>query len=538
MNTRITLVAFLIAASSLLSNAAFGQASVSENESATIYVDASHGVDSFAGTAVSQPVATISAAVSKAVANNAKGIGTKIVVNPGTYREALDIATSTTAPITIEASSVGSSALSGSDVVTGWSHSYGSVYSHSFPYATYVSNFGTCPRVSGIYEHVSALAFQKGMVFVNGNYLRQVLSAGSMSAGTFFADPGSKLVRIWPPNGTNMSTAKVEVAARTHTLSILHGHNVTIRNMVFTHANSCINQTSATITSSSNVVFDHVQANWNGWGGIGSSSNDHVTIQNSVASHNGGIGFTAYRNTNLTFNYDEADWNNWRGSSGNFFDYGMGGLKMLNTHTGTVTGFVALHNQAQGLWMDSDNTNMNVSNVILVGSRHANMQIEANQGPIHVSNSLICSGENGINMLESENVTVTGTKFYNNGGTANTAQFFLGGDPNGRTITNFTTHGSMHLYNQNTVLQGNVLQDATGGQYVFATYLNSSDWSRFRGSLRSNGNQYFDSTKTAAFKLTGNKNKTLSQWRSATGQDSGSWWSNSNAVKSACAAHP
>jgi hypothetical protein len=538
MNTRITLAAFLIAASSLLSNAAFGQASVSENESATVYVDASNGVDSYAGTAVSQPVASISAAISKAVANNAKGIGTKIVVNPGTYREALTITGSTSAPITIEASSTGSSYLSGSDVVTGWSHSYGSVYSHSFPYSTYANSFGTCPRVSGIYEHVTSAAFQKAMIFVNGNALTQVYSTSAMRAGTFFADSGTKLVRIWPPNGTNMGSAKVEVASRSAVLSLYHAHNVVIRGMVFTHANSCINHTSATVTSSSNVVFDHDQANWNNWGGIGSSSNDRVTIQNSTASHNGGIGFTAYRNTNFALYNDEADYNNWRGASGNFFDYGMGGVKMLNTHTGTVNGFTALHNQAQGLWMDTDNTNMTVNNVVLVGNRHANMQIEANQGPIHVSNSLICSGENGINMLESENVTVTGTKFYNNGGTPNTAQFFLGGDPNGRTVTNFTTHGSMRLYNQNTVLQGNVLQDATGGQYVFATYLNSSDWSRFRGSLRSNGNQFFDSTKTTSFKLTGNKNLTLSGWRGATGQDSGSWWSNSNAVKSACAAHP
>lgn len=538
MNTRITLAAFLVAATSLLSNAAFGQASVSESGSATIYVDASHGVDSYAGTTGSQPVASISAAISKAVANNAHGIGTKIMVSPGTYREALNIAPSTAAPITIEASSVGSSYLSGSDVVSGWSHSYGSVYIKSFPSGTFYNDFGTCPRVSGIYEHVTSAAFQKAMIFVNGYALTQVFSASSLRAGTFFADSGTKLVRMWPQNGTNMGTARIEVGSRAHVFSVLHGHNVTVRGMVFTHANSCINQTAATITSSSYVTFDHVQAIWNNWGGIGTSSSDHTTIQNSVASHNGGIGFTAYRNTNLTLSYDEADYNNWRGAAGNFYDYGMGGLKMLDTHTGTVRGFYALHNQAQGLWMDTDNTNMTIDNVTLVGNSHANMQIEANQGPIHVQNSLICSGPVGINMLTSENVTVTGTKFYNNGGSANQAQFFLGGNPNGRTVSNYQTHQSMHLYTQNTTLQGNVMQDATGGQYVFATYVNSGDWSRFRNTFKASGNQYYDSTKSTAFKLTGNKNQTLAGWRGATGQDWSSWWGVSNAVKSACAAHP
>ncbi|MGI8770689.1 MAG: right-handed parallel beta-helix repeat-containing protein [Acidobacteriaceae bacterium] len=533
MNTRITLAAFCIAATSLLSNAAFGQASVSENESSTIYVDASHGVDSYAGTG-SQPVASISAAVSKAVANNARGIGTKIVVSPGTYREAISISARGTAPITIQASSTGSSYLSGSDVVGGWSHSYGSVYTHSFPYSTFSSSFGACPRVSGIYEHVTSAAFQKAMVFVNGNALTQVYSTSALRAGTFFADSGSKLVRISPPNGTNMGSARVEVASRPSVLSIYHGHNVTIRGMVFTHANSCINKTAATVTSSSYVTFDHDQAVWNNWGGIGSSSNDHVTIQNSVASHNGGIGFTAYRNTNLTFNYDQADYNNWRGASGNFHDYGMGGLKMLDTHTGTVNNFYASHNQAQGLWLDTDNTNVTISGAHLNGNTYTNVQIEANQGPVRLQNSVICSGHNGINVLESENFSVTGTKFYNNGGSANTAEFFLGGNPGGRTVSDYQSHRSMHLYSQNISLQGNVFEDATGSQYVFATYLGASDWNRFRGTLRSNGNQFYDPTKTAVFDLTGHKRITLSGWRSTTGQDSRSWSSPTSAAKAAC----
>ncbi len=537
MNTRITIAAFLFAATSLVSNAAFGQASVSENGSSTIYVNAASGVDTYAGTG-SQPVRTLGAAIAKANANNARGIGSNIVVSPGVYREAINVVGQSSAPITIQASSVGTSSLSGSDVVTGWSHSYGSVYSHSFPYATFANSFGSCPRVSGIYEHVTSAAFQRAMIFVNGNFLTQVYSPSALHAGTFYANSGTKLVSIWPPNGTNMSTASVEVASRSSVLSIYHAHNVTVRGMVFTHANSCINQTSATVTSSSNVTFDHDQADWNNWGGIGSSSNDHVTIQNSVASHNGGIGFTAYRNTNLALYNDEADDNNWRGASGNFFDYGMGGVKMLNTHTGTVSNFYALHNQAQGLWMDTDNTNMNISNVVLVGNKHANMQIEANQGPIHISNSLICSGQVGINMLTSENVSITGTKFYNNGGGANSAQFFLGGNPGGRTVSNYQSHQSMHLYSENVSLEGNVLQDATGSQYVFATYLSSSDWGRFRGSFRASGNQYADSTKSTAWDLTGNKRETLSGWRGATGQDWSSSFSGSSSARAACAAHP
>ena len=100
---------------------ASGQASVNENESSYLYVDANQGADSNPGTAAS-PFKTITAAVNQANALNRSSVGVKVVVNPGIYRESVTVAgySQTSAPLTIEAASAGTAVIAGSDVLVGW----------------------------------------------------------------------------------------------------------------------------------------------------------------------------------------------------------------------------------------------------------------------------------------------------------------------------------------------------------------------------------------------------------------------------------
>ena len=65
------------------------QAVVNETqETATLWVDAANGSDSNPGTQL-QPLQTIGAAATIALANNRASIGTHVTINPGTYRESL-----------------------------------------------------------------------------------------------------------------------------------------------------------------------------------------------------------------------------------------------------------------------------------------------------------------------------------------------------------------------------------------------------------------------------------------------------------------
>ncbi len=195
---------------------------------------------------------------------------------------------------------------------------------------------------------------------------------------------------------------------------------------------------------------------------------------------------------------------------------------------------LSYHNYAQGLWFDTDNKNILIDNVKLIGNAWANLQLEANQGPIKMQNSLVCNGGSGINFLTSEHVTITNTKFFNNGGAKYAAQLYLAGRPGGRSITDWETGQYYHLYSQHETFTNNVVEDGTPGQRVMGTYLGSGDWSHFGSTLHSNYNQWFDAHSSTPFTVANARRVNLGGWRSKTGQDYSSAWRTYSVVKQSC----
>ncbi len=55
-----------------------------------------------------------------------------------------------------------------------------------------------------------------------------------------------------------------------------------------------MNYDGANIYSSSNVLINDVQANWNNWGGLGVNTSTNVTLENSIGNYNGGEGFGGF----------------------------------------------------------------------------------------------------------------------------------------------------------------------------------------------------------------------------------------------------
>ncbi len=498
-----------------------------------ISVDANSGSDVNAG--IGQPLKTLQAAVDKALINSSRGLATKVLVSPGEYREMLSInqPAAQAAPITFEALQAGTVTVSGSDILTHPFHasSNQSIFSYTWNY-----NFGLCPIPSGWpASKVTTIVRRREMVFVNGVLLTQVLSASSLKAGTFYVDESGNAIRIWPKAGTNMTTAKVEAAVRTKTLSVSGRSNVVFKGMVFQHASTCINQDGATVTSSSNVLFDTDMFQWNNWGGLGISGSSGITVKNSIASHNGGEGFGGIRDRNALYQNNEASYNNWRGAMGGLYDWGMGGLKLLQAHTVTVNGFRAVGNQAQGLWFDTDNRNITITNAHLIGNKVANLQLEANPGPISVSNSSFCSGDLGMNVIDTDHLTATSNVFYGNGGSSGKgAEFFLAGNPGGRQVTDWENHQSYFLHTQNTTLKNNIFQDSGSGQNVFRTYLSSGDFSHFTANFTGSGNHWYDSTSTNKFSLSGGHVTNLKGWQAAVRDDYSSTWGYSSSAAGAC----
>ena len=517
------------------STIAFAQANLADlqlNVGTVITVDGDTGSDVNPG--IGQPLKTLQAAVDQALTNSARGLATKVLIGPGEYRESLNVeaTSSQVAPITFEALQAGTVTLSGSDLLTHPFHASGnqSIFSYTWNY-----NFGLCPVPPGWPSaKISAIVRHREMVFVNSVLLTQVLSSSSMHAGTFYVDQAAHAIRVWPYAGTNMTTAKVEAAVRATTLKV-SGKNLVFKGIVFQHASSCINEDGANVNSSSNVLFDSVVVQWNNWGGLDINGSNGITVRNSIASHNGGNGMGGFKDKNVLFENNEASYNNWRGAMGGLYDWGMGALKFGGVHTGTVNGLRAVQNQAQGLWFDTDDRNITINNVHLIGNRVTNLQLEANPGPISVSNSFFCSGDLGMTIIDTEGLTVTSSVFYGNGGSSGKgAEFFLAGNPGGRSGVDWETHQAYFLHTQNTTLKNNVFQDSGSGQNVFRTYLSSSDFSHFTANFTGSGNHWYDSTSANKFVLSGGRVTNLKGWQAAVRDDYSSTWGSTSTAASAC----
>jgi len=532
--TRLFTLLFATLATVMAGVRMHSQANVLENQKTHIYVDARVGSDVASGS-ISSPVRTIQTAIGMAIANNKKGIATQVVINPGTYRETINmphVSGQTGATITLQAASTGTTVISGSDVLTGWTES-GGIYSHGW------TPLASCSLPEGWPDNFAPIGLRTEMVFVNGTPLNQVMSVGDLRPGTFFVNDEYGVIHVDPLPFTVMATATVEASIRSQTLDIQGQNSVVLRGLVLEHAATCINQSGATITSSNNVLVDQVQAVWNNWGGLAVNTSTNVTVQNSIGSHNGGVGFQAVQDQSALYSFNESDYNNWRGAQAALYDWGMGGTKLMLMRNATVVDHFSYNNQAQGLWFDTDNENIVVSHATLSGNVMASLQIEANEGPISLESSHLCSSGLGVNLLESENVTLKDNVFYNNGGTnRDQGEIFLGGKPGGRVITNWQTGQSYNLRTTNLVSTGNVVENGSTGQNVFATYLSGTDWSDFTGTLDSTANTWFDANTPNNFKIVDAKLVSLAGWRSATGADSNSEWAASSVSPIAACAAP
>jgi len=248
---------FLVSSCVLVFSAlALGQANVNESlETASIYVDAVNGSNSNPGTA-SAPLQTIGAGAALAETNNQNSIGSKVIINPGDYREAVTLnwtPNTTTLPITFQAAIPGTAIVSGADVWTGWTPYSGnsSIYTNPWPYA-----WGLC-TAAGVGPAQADIVLRREMVFVNGTMLTEVLSLNEVTVGTFFVDETGGTIYAWPPTGTNMGSATVEVSTRPQVWTIRRQSNVVTRGLTFEYANPCWSDGAVQVLGSpSNILFD------------------------------------------------------------------------------------------------------------------------------------------------------------------------------------------------------------------------------------------------------------------------------------------
>jgi hypothetical protein len=445
-------------------------------------------------------------------------VGTKVVIAPGTYRETVTLNYKSNVPITIQASTTGTAIIDGSNVLTGWYKASTNVYAY-----TWKDTVTGCSLPSGWYSGMPPIVMRNEMLFVNGTPLTQVISSSQLRPGTFYVNSSSDQVQVYPPSGTDMTTARLEISARRATLSMSGARDVVFRGLVFQHAASCMNDTGATVGSSSEILLTNDQAKWNNWGGLGVDNSTNVTVENTTASYNGGSGLSGYEDLNSLWQNNETDYNNWRGSQIGLYDFAQGGTKLMRAHYAKVIGQKSYNNASQGLWFDTDNENITISGAALIANLVGNLQLEANEGPVSVSSSTFCSG-GGVQLINTAGITMTGNVFYNNGGQSfQNGQLFLAGNSGGRKVTNWQTGSVTNVYTKDAKFSGNSFVAVGSNQYVFNTYLSGTDWSEYVGTLNSNDNHWYNASNSTAFHVPSG-NTTLSGWRNVSKQDDSSVW--------------
>lgn len=486
----------------------------------TIVVDARHplAADINPGTAIA-PLATIGRALTLAETRNQLGIGSRIVVGPGTYRETVRLRSggqTTQAPLLIEGSGRGVTTVSGSEVWTGWDRQ-GDTLVRAWPH-----RWGLTPLPSGWQDYwnerdISPVVQRREQIFADGHQLRQVLTRDELQAtpGSFLIDEGAGTVTVRMPAGVDPGQATLEVGTRTHLFRSSGWNNVTVRGITFQHAVNPIQQHAVVIENSRNVVVEQSEVLWGNWTGLGVIWSENVTVRDTRMNNNGAVGFIVYQSRDLLFERSENSYNNWRGAWGNYRNW-EDGSKVWGVRGMVVRNHTAVHNYSFGLWFDYDNEDVVIENSFLAHNALTGLFLEASQGPFTVRGNVICDNVRwGVMDGKSSHVTLAGNHIFGNGQT----QLIHTGRAGARGVTAWDTGERLQVHSEDWTLRDNVITGAGSSQQLVWVNSDAADWSILRATRTSADNVFHNPAAAAVFRLSGGTTTDFGGWRQSTGQD-------------------
>ena len=485
---------------------------------AEIYVDGTSGSDANPGTQA-RPFKTIKKASQLIAANRPYNIPTIVTINPGIYREFIQI--SGTDPnvgpaVTFQASQAGQVVISGSDVWAGWQRDPAnpSRYAHAWPF-----RWGNCTVPSGG-PSVQPIVLRREMIFVNGKLLNQVLSGTQTEPGSFYIDEANGRAYIWPPAGTDLATSTVEVATRAQLLESYRVPHLTLSGLVFEHASSCIStpqRSAVALVDATDQLIEDSSIEWNNWIGLTLFGVTNSTARETAVNHNGEMGIDGYKLKNISMEGVETSYNNWRGAWGHFVTWETGGAKFLLLHGGVFNNYTAIGNQGRGIWFDTDNMDITIDHAFLAQNLVGGIDLEANMGPFAIQDSRICNNQReGVQNNDSESVRLVGNVIYNN----QKGQIMIFGGSEPRAGINWETHAAFEATSGKWFLSGNTIMGADAKQPVYETLLFPGQVpGDFLTTLSSDYNTWFNPQNRSAFHMGPNQDVDFPAWQSLSSQD-------------------
>lgn len=504
---------------------------IRESADIVIHVDRqnSRSRDTNAGTATA-PLLTIGEAARRAIGNRWQRKSTKVIIHPGVYRENVEIgsdAVDALAPsIVFEGTAPGAVILSGSDKVTQWTRE-----GNPGVFRTkWTKQWGAAPIPAG-WDYVAndllrnPVVLRREMVFVNGTLLKQVLSLQELLAQeqTFFVtEPttsgSSGTLRVHVSPTLDLPRALVEAGSRPSVFVANRIGQVVLRNLVFQHASSSIQEAAVRISGGAHILIENSRFVLNNWNGIALYASSDITLRGVVGNSNGAAGMGGWRVKNLLVIDSEASYNNWRGAWGQFF-YWATGQKFLSVHGARFVRYKAVQNLATGLWLDTDNANVSVEDSQLSSNHTSGLFIEASQGPFTIRNSTLTgNGESGLLATAAANVTLDGNTISGN----RDDQIFIPWMADhhvSSTETDYETGRQITIETVNWTMVGNTIT-AGAGSFLFTV----GNWGGFFSTLQSNDNVWSRAQSPAgfgvyAFKFAPPTVFDFSGWQQSTGQD-------------------
>lgn len=470
-----------------------------------------------------QTFTDIQSAVDHALDNKENFVSTEIIIEAGTYRESFVMERfinwptndpDNLTPITIRGE--GEVIVKGSDVLTGWANTSGNRWEH-----IWLNDWGLGTDPTGGATAIEDIVRRREIVFVDGVRLKQVMTEAELVDETYWVDEFfNDFVVV---TQADLSTALVEVGFRDKLYVQEWESNVTIDNIQFMHAPTAWNDTDAAVKINGatdftilNTVFRENNAK-----GLFVTSIDGVYIENVQMNDNGWNGWATWRVTDFVARNTETSRNNWRGDLGGFYVWNVGN-KILAAHGVDIRNHIAVDNFSRGLWLDLDITNALLDSMIITGNLSDGMFIEANQGPITISNSDISNnGGDAILLANSDSVTLVDNTFIGN---ANSWLRFSGSS-GGRTVTDFETGIPVTLFSENWTLLRNTVEVTNASESIIFNQILATAFDRFVNTLTADENTYIHTGTALAFHTQSNEDIDFAAWQAFSGVDANSTFS-------------
>lgn len=477
-----------------------------------------------------EPLRTIGEGARRAAANRQRSAATRVVIHPGVYRESvvldLPIARSAAPPIVFEGTQAGAVIMSGADVLGDWRQAGpAGVYRRPWPYSW---DAAIVPRD---WEPVARLlraqpiVLRRELIVVDGEMLEQTLRFDDMRARerTFFVGLSSAggpetVAWIHLAASTRIDRVLVEAAARPSVFTATGVTNLVVRNLVFRHANTPLQDAAVVFSRCASVLVEDCDMSANNWTGLGVRESRDVTLRRVSARFNGIGGFGAWRVRNLIVEACEASYNNWRGARGGFTSWAVG-QKFLSVHGARFSDYRAIGNHATGLWFDTDNTDIAVERAHVCQNDVNGVSLEASPGPVMIRHSRICDNrEAGVFASSAAHVTLEDNEIADNRGEQISAPW-LADEHVSTEVVNFETGQRAAVQTSNWTMTGNVVSaDDT------ALLLGIGRWTWFLKTLVSDRNTWRHANIRDVFGVYGRNGSPPSRldfrrWQLATGVD-------------------